>query len=81
MLLTREENQVQVFPSSLRVSSIEEVSARLERARITDAYRRQLLTISQALIAADPDEGISTDELMATAGLTSEGGANCALRS
>ena len=73
VLLTREENRVQVFPSSLRVSSIEEVSARLERARIRDAYRRQLLKISQALIEADPGEGISTDELMATAGLTSEG--------
>ena len=73
VLLTREENRVQVFPSSLRVNSIEEVSARLERARISDAYRRQLLTISQALIEADPDEGISTDELMAVAGLSPEG--------
>ena len=73
VLLTREENRVQVFPSSLRVSSIEDVSARLECARITDAYRHQLLTISQGLIEADPDEGISTDELMAVAGLSPEG--------
>ena len=73
VLLTREENRVQVFPSSLRVSSIEEVSARLQRARVTDPYRGQLLTISQALIEADSDEGISTDELMAVAGLSPEG--------
>ena len=32
VLLTREENRVQVFPSSLRVASIEEAQARLERA-------------------------------------------------
>ena len=73
VLLTREENRVQVFPSSLRVNSIKEADARLQRARITDAYRRQLLTISRSLIEADPDEGISTDELMAVAGLSPEG--------
>ncbi len=73
VLLTREENQVQVFPSSLRVRSIEEAGTRLKRARISDTYRQQLLTISQALFEADPDEGISTDELMAAAGMTSEG--------
>ena len=72
-LLTREENRVQVFPSSLRVSSIEEANAKLQRARIADGRRRQLLTVAQSLIDADPDEGISTDELMAVAGLTPEG--------
>ena len=38
-----------------------------------DAYRRQLLTIVETLVGADPDEGISTDELMAASGLTPEG--------
>ena len=73
VLLTREENRVQVFPSSLRVGSVEEARAKLEKARIAGAYRRQLLTISQSLIEADADEGISTDELMAASGLTPEG--------
>ena len=72
-LLAREHNQVQVFPSSLLVSSIEAASAKLQRARIAEGYRRQLLTVAQSLIDADPDEGISTDELMAVAGLTPEG--------
>ena len=71
VLLTREENRVQVFPSSLRVNSVEEARAKLV-ANIVDAYRRQLLAISQTLIEADADEGISTDELMASTGLTSE---------
>ena len=73
VLLTREENRVQVFPSSLRVGSIEEARAKLKGARITDAYRRQLLNISASLIEADADEGISTDELMTASGLTPEG--------
>ena len=72
-LLTREHNQVQVFPSSLRVRSIEEATAKLQRARIADAYRRQLLSVVRTLIEADRDEGISTDELMTATGLNSEG--------
>ena len=72
VLLSREKNHVRVFPSSLRVSSKEEACAKLEKARIRDAYRRQLLTIVERLIEADPDEGISTDELMAASGLTPE---------
>ena len=72
VLLTREENRVQVFPSSLRVRSMKEARAKLEKARIANTYRRQLLTIAETLIEADADEGISTDELMAASGLTSE---------
>ena len=45
VLLTREANRVQVFPSSLRVGSTDEAQARLARADITNQYRKQLLTI------------------------------------
>ena len=72
VLLTREENRVQVFPASLRVSSLEEARAKLAKADLADGYRRRLLTIAGALIEANADEGISTDELMVTSGLTSE---------
>ena len=71
-LLTREENVVQVFPSSLRVSTVDEAERRLANARIADAYRRQLLLIAEALIGADADEGVSTDELMEISGLSPE---------
>ena len=64
---------MQVFPSSLRVASIGEARARLARHRITDPYRGQLLRIVAALINAPPDEGISTDDLMAASGLAAEG--------
>ena len=73
VLLSREENRVQVFPSSLRVSSVEEARARLKRRPIAGAYRGQLLAIAETLIDADPDEGISTDELMGISGLSAEG--------
>ena len=72
-LLNREENRVQVFPSSLRVTSVSAANARLKKAKVREDYRRQLLSVAEALIQADPDDGISTDELMAAAGLTSEG--------
>ena len=73
VLLTREENRTQVFPSSLRVGTVEEARARLERKPMTDLYRGQLLSITETLIDADPDDGISTDELMGISGLSPEG--------
>ena len=72
-LLTREENRVQVFPSSLMVSSVQDARSRLERQDIREDYRRQLLTMTRTLIEADPDEGISTDELMTVSGLSPDG--------
>lgn len=71
-LLQREENRVSIFPSSLRISSVSQAKARLEKAKIAEPYRIKLLTIARALIEADSDEGISTDELMAESGLSSE---------
>ena len=73
VLLRREENRTQVFPSSLRVSSVEEAKTRLERKPMTDIYRGQLLSIAETLIDADPDVGISTDELIGVSGLSPEG--------
>ncbi len=69
-LLSREENRVQVFPSSLRVRSIDEAEARVDKAQITGVRRTQLMDIVRHLINAPPDEGISTDELTGVSGLT-----------
>lgn len=71
-LVQRNENAVQLFPSSLRVGSVEEARLRLAKVEMVGAYRASLLSIVTALIAADPDEGISTDELMAVSGLNAE---------
>lgn len=71
LLLQREENQVQVFPSSLRVSSTQEAQQKLEKAsRLDPAYRKQLLAIVDTLMTADADDGITTDELMGISGLS-----------
>ena len=73
-LLSREENKVQVLPSSLQVGSVEEARERLEgKPTLGEGHRRELLAIVERLIDADPDEGISTDELMGAAGLGPEG--------
>ena len=68
-LLTREENHVQIFPSSLRVGSVDEARRKLAKRQLREDYRAKLLAIAKALIEADPDEGISTDELVGVSGL------------
>ena len=72
-LLSREENSVSVFPSSLRVGTLDEAASRLEKFQTTNMYRRQLLDIARTLIEADPTAGVTTDELMLVSGLTPEG--------
>ena len=54
------------------MKSIPEASAKLQSARIAYPYRRQLQSMVEELIAADADEGLSTDELMAATGLPPE---------
>ena len=71
-LLRREENHVRVFPSSLRVDSVAEAGRKLAKRERRAGYRNQLLAIVRALIEADPDEGISTDELVGVSGLKPE---------
>ncbi len=71
-LLSREENRVQIFPSSLRVNTLDEATARMQKKQILEKYRKQLLTIVRELVEARPDEGISTDELMVVSGLSIE---------
>ena len=72
-LLAREENVVQLFPSSLRVGSLDEARAKLKGRIAGKAYLGRLLRIVEALIEADADEGVTTDELMGVSGLSSEG--------
>ncbi len=72
-LLTREENHVQLFPSSLRVDSLGDAKERLRRAGLEPGYLGQLLSIAETLLLANADEGVSTDELMLATGLSSEG--------
>jgi len=72
-VLSREENRVQVFPSSLRVSTVEEAQDVLKNNAIAEQYKKQLIDIVKCLIDADADQGISTDQLMGETGLSAEG--------
>lgn len=72
-LLQRNENVVQIFPSSLRVGSLDEAKDKINKGQVVEPLRSQLLTVVDALINADADQGISTDELMSVAGLKPDG--------
>lgn len=69
-LLSREENRVQVFPSSLRVRTLAEAEAILAETEVTATRRKQLVDIVRHLMNAPRDHGISTDELSGVSGLT-----------
>ena len=69
-LVRREENAVQIFPSSLRVKSLDEAELKLTGA---DApYRQKCLNLIQILLSAPADKGLTTDELMAATGFTAD---------
>ncbi len=69
-LLSREENRVQVFPSSLRIRSVDEAAAILERAQITGVRRGQLMDLVRHVMNAPADAGVSTDDLTGACGLS-----------
>lgn len=72
-LLQRDENRVQVFPSSLRVASVAEAEKRLKKRGLSFEQSAPLLALIKAIMAADADDGLSTDELMLAAGLDADG--------
>ncbi|MBX7492037.1 RecQ family ATP-dependent DNA helicase [Qipengyuania sp. 1NDW9] len=69
-LLAREENRVQVFPSSLSVKTLAEAKEILDKTDLSLKRRNELIAIVRHLMNAEPDEGISTDELTGASGLS-----------
>ena len=67
-LVRREENSVQIFPSSLRIKDLAEAEAKLAGSGIAAVDRKKYLNLLQILMVAPADEGITTDELMVSAG-------------
>ena len=67
-LARRDENYTSVFPSSLRVPNLTAARERIEREgtrrSIRNDVQAQMLRVVQTLTHADPDTGVSTDELM-----------------
>ena len=70
VLLKRDENFVRVFPSSLKIRTIDEARKLIETADTTQPYRTKLLRLVRSLLDSPPDRGISTDELCGESGLT-----------
>ena len=69
-LVRREENAVQIFPSSLRVKSLADAEQKL--AGVNARYRQKCLDLIQTLLSAPADKGLSTDELMVTTGFNAD---------
>ena len=67
-LARRDENLTSIFPSSLRVGSVAEARERIEREGrrrgIRQDVRQRMLNVVRRLAHADPDIGVSTDELL-----------------
>ena len=70
-LLDRQENQVNVFPSCITVPNLMEARRRIH-ARLKDdpARAAQLVQLVNRIINAEPDHGISTDNLRDASGMT-----------
>jgi ATP-dependent DNA helicase RecQ len=71
-LVRREENSVQIFPSALRVKDLAEAECKLAERIPVAADRKKYLNLIQILMCAPADEGITTDELMASAGFDAD---------
>jgi ATP-dependent DNA helicase RecQ len=70
-LLERNENRSQVFPASLRFRKLEDARQRLARSDLSAERQRQLMALLQTIVQAEPDRGLSTDELSLATGLDS----------
>ena len=73
-MLSRKENSVNVFPSSLQVKSGEDAANRIYGNRdLERGYKNQLHQIVRRLVNSRSTEGITTDEISGLTGLTSQG--------
>ena len=67
-LARRDENHTSIFPSSLRVRSLaaarERIAREGNRRNIRRDVRAHMLRVVRVLTHADPDTGVTTDELM-----------------
>ena len=67
-LAQRDENHTSVFPAALQVPNLAAARERIEREgqrrKIRSHVQKQMLRVVKTLTHADPDTGISTDELM-----------------
>lgn len=70
--LRRNENSTRVFPASLRVASLEDALARVEKAALPSATQAKYVAVAACLFRSLEPGGISTDELMVDAGIEAQ---------
>ncbi len=70
--LWRNENRSRVFPTSLRLATLEDALARIHAAQLKDQDRQQYGAVASGLYANQSPEGLSTDDLMVEAGIPPE---------
>lgn len=68
-LLERNENRSQVFPAALRFRHLDEAQRRLASAGYSQERQRQLLELLKAILQAEPNKGLTTDDLALATGL------------
>lgn len=71
-LLTRDENKVSIFPSSLMITNLKEAESKLKqvKSKLTEKRLKELLLIVSHLMNSPADQGISTDDLTRVSGLS-----------
>lgn len=71
-LLQRDENVTNIFPSSLRVKSLDQAKEILRNGSLSDLKTKSMLGIVQLLLDCNIDDGVSTDDIMGRTGLSAE---------
>ena len=70
--LQRDQNHTRVFPASLKLPVLAAIEQRLVEARLSADQRHRYRAIATLILNANPDEGISTDDLMLQTGYTAD---------
>ena len=70
--LERDENRTRVFQGKPRVSSLEQAEERIGKLGLSRREAARWLTILKAVINADPDQGLSADEIAELPGVASK---------
>lgn len=68
-LIERNENHTRVFQGRLLVKTLEEARARMASLNLSETQQRRWIAILQQMINADPQRGLSTDDLLGSSQL------------
>jgi ATP-dependent DNA helicase RecQ len=70
--LKRNENRTRVFPTSLKVATLDEALSKIVKANLKGDAPSKYSAVAQALFRSDTPDGLSTDELMLESGIAPE---------